>query len=79
MPNSASLPLHALMLACCAKGVMHALTIGAFFDPAQRLKQLQARQADGKPVLLRIEVEGGGCSGYQYKFSLDHQTAESDK
>jgi len=54
---------------------------GLIIEPsaAQRLKQLQAQQADGRPVLLRIEVEGGGCSGYQYKFSLDHQTGESDK
>ena len=37
---------------------------------AARLKQLQG-QAGGRAVFLRLAVEGGGCSGFQYEFSLD--------
>jgi Fe-S cluster assembly iron-binding protein IscA len=43
----------------------------------QRLKQLQAESPD-KHVKLRVEVEGGGCSGFQYKFRLDDNTAADD-
>ena len=49
---------------------------------ARRLKSLS--QAEGHPVLLRVAVEGGGCSGFQYQFDLveaglpDDLTVERD-
>ena len=54
-------------------------TLLEFSDSAVRkLKSLQ--QEEGNPNLkLRVSVYGGGCSGFQYTFSLDEELKPADK
>ena len=40
---------------------------------SQQLKQV----TNGPDQFLRVEVEGGGCSGFQYKFKIDSKIDES--
>jgi iron-sulfur cluster insertion protein len=43
---------------------------------AARVAVIAAKQA--RPAILRLAVEGGGCSGFQYKFALAESVEGDD-
>ncbi|XP_042042902.1 iron-sulfur assembly protein IscA-like 2, mitochondrial [Salvia splendens] len=43
----------------------------------RRMKELQAEEPCKK--LLRLSIEAGGCSGFQYNFSLDDMANNDDR
>ena len=43
---------------------------------ARRIGEILTGEAPG--AMLRVSVEGGGCSGFQYKFDMDREQAPDD-
>ncbi|QLC23321.1 iron-sulfur cluster insertion protein ErpA [Parasphingopyxis sp. CP4] len=43
---------------------------------AERVAAIAERQ--GKPAILRLAVDGGGCAGFQYRFELADDVADDD-
>jgi iron-sulfur cluster assembly accessory protein len=43
---------------------------------AERIRAIS--KAEGRALMLRVAVEGGGCSGFQYKFDLVDTALDDD-
>ena len=45
-------------------------------NAAKRIAFLAGKEA--RPVMMRVAVLGGGCSGFQYNFSFEEQRSDDD-
>ena len=45
---------------------------------AAKIKQLMAEEPDGEASVLRVAIQGGGCSGFQYGLGFDRGSQEGD-
>ena len=52
-------------------------TVTVTENAARRIRELQT-QDEFKGLFLRISVNGGGCSGFQYGFTFDDEKKEDD-
>lgn len=62
------------------------MTVAAAFDPnaitlsdrAVRKVQELISEEENQALKLRVFITGGGCSGFQYGFSFDEESADDD-
>ncbi|KAL2345229.1 hypothetical protein Fmac_006514 [Flemingia macrophylla] len=45
----------------------------------RKMKELEAGETSADPRMLRLSVETGGCSGFQYAFNLDDRINSDDR
>jgi len=48
-------------------------------SPAAAARVARIAEKQGKPAILRLSVEGGGCAGFQYKFGLADAIEDGDR
>jgi iron-sulfur cluster assembly protein len=46
---------------------------------AAKVKELMAEEPEGNALVLRVAIQGGGCSGFQYGLGFDTAPAEGDE
>ena len=57
----------------------HELSLVALTESAAaKIRDLMAEEPEGEAAVLRIAVQGGGCSGFQYALGFDRGPQEGD-
>jgi iron-sulfur cluster assembly protein len=47
-------------------------------NAAAKIKQLMAEEPEGDVSVLRVAIQGGGCSGFQYALGFDRGPQDGD-
>ena len=47
-------------------------------NAAAKIKQLMAEEPDSEVGVLRVAIQGGGCSGFQYELGFDRGPQDGD-
>ena len=45
---------------------------------AEKIKGLMAEEPDGEATVLRVAIQGGGCSGFEYALGFDQGPQQGD-
>jgi iron-sulfur cluster assembly accessory protein len=48
-------------------------------NAADKIRELAGQEPTGEADVLRIAIEGGGCSGFQYAIGFDHDVQDGDQ
>ena len=52
--------------------------VGLTERAAEKIRELQADEPEGDASVLRVAVQGGGCSGFEYALGFDRGAQEGD-